>query len=234
LAKVSGASPQTLFDFLEDEMSNAEEKAAFHLRLRAHGIQDLAVLRTLELVPRALFLPHRFADLAQKDVALPIGCGQTITEPSTVGRVMEAFELAKHHCVLEIGLGSGYTAAIFAQLAGEVMSLERFQSLATEARTRLDQMGIDNVEVVWGDGLALPAGIGLFDRIFVEGRLDELPDIFLNHLAENGILIFARSDPKMPARPRMIKIWKRGGELQESLIITCRMQPLLHGLAQAL
>jgi protein-L-isoaspartate(D-aspartate) O-methyltransferase len=228
------SSPPTLFDFLGEETANAEEKAAFHLRLRAHGIQDLGVLRTLELVPRALFVPHRFADLAQKDVALPIGCGQTISAPSLVARVMEAFELAKHHSVLEVGSGSGYTAAILAQLAGEVMSIERFQSLATEARTRLGQMGIDNVEVVWADGLALPRQIGVFDRIFVDGRLDETPDRFIDLLAEDGILIVARDDRQHPARQEMVKISKRGGELQESLIINCRMQSLLHGLALAL
>ena len=130
------AAPPTLFDFLGEEVSNAEERAAFHMRLRAHGIQDLSVLRTLELVPRALFVPHRYADLAQKDVALPIGCGQSVLEPCLVARMMEALELARHHRVLEVGTGTGYTTAILGQLAGEVISLERFQSLATEARAR--------------------------------------------------------------------------------------------------
>ncbi len=172
------AAPPTLFDFLGEEVSNAEERAAFHMRLRARGIQDLAVLRTLELVPRALFVPHRYADLAQKDVALPIGCGQTVSEPGLVAQMMEALELAKHHRVLEVGAGTGYTAAILAQLAGEVISLERFQSLATEARSRLGQMGIDNAGVVWGDGLAIPPEVGAFDRILVEGRLDDGPEAF--------------------------------------------------------
>jgi len=228
------AEPPTLFDFLGEEISNAEERAAFHMRLRARGIQDLAVLRTLELVPRALFIPHRYADLAQKDVALPIGCGQTITEPCLVGQMMEALRLEKHHHVLEVGAGSGYTAAILAQLAGEVISIERYQSLATEARARLGQMGIDNAGVVWGDGLAVPSEIGPFDRIFVEGLLDGGIDRFTGLLAEDGILLFARRDREASTRQQMVSLLRRGGDLIETIVSPCRMQAMLPGLARAL
>jgi protein-L-isoaspartate(D-aspartate) O-methyltransferase len=228
------ASLPTLFDFLGDETSNAEEKAAFYLRLRARGVQDIAVLRTLELVPRSLFVPHRYADLAQKDVALPIGCGQTISEPWLIGRMMEALALAKHHRVLEVGSGTGYTATILAQLAGEVISIERFQSLATEARARLDQMGVDNAGVVWSDGLAVPHDLGPFDRIFVEGCLDEGVEQLAGLLADDGILLFARRTPDMPARQHMMSLVKRGGELIETPLLPCRMQAILPGLALAL
>jgi protein-L-isoaspartate(D-aspartate) O-methyltransferase len=229
------AAPQpTLFDFLGDETANAEEKAAFHLRMRACGIQDRAVLRTLELVPRSLFVPHRYIDLAHKDVALPIGCGQTISEPGIVGRMMEALDLAKHHRVLEIGSGTGYTAAILAQLAGEVVSIERFQSLAAEARARLGQMGIDNAEVVWGDGLAVPAEIGPFDRVFVEGRLEDAVACFKHVLADGGILTAARQSAVEPARQEVMSFVKRGDEMVESLVLRCRMQAILTGQAKAL
>jgi len=225
-------SPPTLFDFLDEETANAEERAAFHLRMRARGIQDLAVLRTLELVPRSLFVPHRYADLAQKDVALPIGCGQTITEPGLVGRMMEALDLAKHHRVLEIGSGSGYTAAILAQLAADVISIERFQSLATEARTRLGQMGIDNAAVVWGDGLDTPLEAGPFDRIFVEGYLDTVSGHLMTLLADGGILIFARRSGV--TRQEVIAVSKQGAERSETIVAACRMQAIVPGLAQAL
>jgi protein-L-isoaspartate(D-aspartate) O-methyltransferase len=228
-------APQTtLFDFLGDETANAEEKAAFHLRMRARGIQDRAVLRTLELVPRSLFVPHRYADLVHKDVALPIGCGQTISEPGLVGRMMEVLDLAKHHRVLEIGSGTGYTAAILAQLAGEVVSIERFQSLATEARARLGQMGIDNAEIIWGDGLAIPSEIGPFDRIFVEGRLDDAAAYFKNVLAEDGILLAARRSAGATSRQQIISFEKSGGEMLESSVLPCRMQAILPGQARAL
>jgi len=228
------AQPPTLFDFLGDETANAEEKAAFHLRLRARGIQDRAVLRTLELVPRSLFVPHRYADLAHKDVALPIGCGQTISEPGLVGRMMEALDLAKHHRVLEIGSGTGYTAAILAQLAGDVVSIERFRSLAAEARARLGQMGIDNAEIVWGDGLAVPEELGPFDRIFVEGRLDDAAAYFKHLLACGGILIAARQSAEEPARQEIVSFLKHGEEIIERAVLPCRMQAILPGQARAL
>jgi protein-L-isoaspartate(D-aspartate) O-methyltransferase len=228
------AAPPTLFDFLGEEVSNAEERAAFHMRLRAQGIRDLAVLRTLELVPRALFIPHRYADLAQKDVALPIGCGQTISEPCLVARMMEALDLAKHHRVLEVGAGSGYTAAILSQLAGEVISIERFQSLATEARSRLGQMGIDNAGVVWGDGLNIPAEVGAFDRIFVEGRLDDGPEPFIGLLEDGGVLVFARRDPEAAGRQQVVRLERHGNETAMTFVSPCRMQAILPGLAQAL
>ena len=100
----------------------AEAKAAFHLRMRARGVQDLAVLRAFELVPRQTFVPHRYLDLASRDLALPIGCGQTLDEPWLVARMIEALSVERGHRVLEIGAGTGSTAAILAQLAAEVIS----------------------------------------------------------------------------------------------------------------
>jgi protein-L-isoaspartate(D-aspartate) O-methyltransferase len=223
----------TLFDFLEDDMSSAEERAAFHMRLRGRGIQDLAVLRTLELVPRALFVPHRFADLAQKDVALPIGCGQTISEPWLVARMMESLDLAKQHKVLEVGSGAGYTAAILGQLAAEVISVERFQSLATEARARLGQMGIDNVGIVWGDGLALPRQLGSFDRIFVEGRLQD-PSPFIDFLNDDGVLIYARTNPEIAQAQQLMRLTKTGDTSEQKVVATCRLQAMVPGLSRAL
>ena len=143
--------------------------AAFLLRLRSRGISDIGVLRALEMVPRDAFVPHRYLDLALRDVALPIGCGQTMPEPFLVARAMEALSLSPGHRVLEIGTGSGYSAAVIARLAAEVVSLERFQTLALEASTRLADLGIQNARVLWADGLALPEGLGLFDRVVVHG-----------------------------------------------------------------
>jgi len=224
----------TLFDFLGDEMTNAEERAAFHMRLRARGIQDLAILRTLELIPRALFLPHRLTDLAQKDVALPIGCGQTISEPWLVARMMEALDLAKPHRVLEIGAGTGYTGAILSQLAAEIISVERFQSLAIEARARLGQMGIDNVSVVWADGLSLPREIGMFDRILVEGRLEEADAMRLAQLlGEGGIMVHARRDPEAASRQQLLRLSRREDGIDLKIVGPCRLQALVPGVSKA-
>ena len=139
----------------------AEAKAAFHLRMRARGIQDISVLRAFEIVPRQAFVPRRYLDLAQRDLALPIDCGQTLPEPWLVARLIEAAKVERKHRVLEIGAGTGYATAILSHLAADVISLERYQSLAIAAQARLDAQGIENAAVVWGRwpgaaGLARP------------------------------------------------------------------------------
>ena len=124
--------------------------------LRARGIQDLNLLRALEIVPREIFVPHRFADLARRPISLPLRCGQTLPEPWLAARMIEALAPARDHRVLEIGTGSGYATALLARLSREVLSIERFQSLAIEAGgaarpARRSPMPA----VVFGDGLAI-------------------------------------------------------------------------------
>src|SRR5579862_3706046 len=140
--------------------ARAEEKAAFLLRLRASGIRDLDLLRALEKIPREMFVPHRLVDLARRDLALPIGCGQTLSEPSLVARMIATLRVARHHRVLEIGTGSGYATAVLAELAEQVVSIERFQTLAIAARLRLQRLGKTNAAVIYADGLAVPAEAG--------------------------------------------------------------------------
>ncbi len=173
---------------------NPEATMAFVLRLRARGLGDLDVLRALETVPRHLFVPHIYTDLAWRDVALPIACGQTMPEPLLVARMMEALRVAPNHRVLEIGAGSGYATAILAKLAAEVVSFERFQTLAREASVRLRQLGVDTARIVHGDGLAPDASLGAFDRVLIHGALDRMPDAIINLVAERGVIVFARHD----------------------------------------
>lgn len=219
----------------EGAFSRAEAKAALHLRLRARGIQDLAVLRALEMVPREAFVSHRYVDLAARDLALPIGCGQTISEPSLVARMIEALTVARHHRVLEIGTGSGFAAAVLAQLAQEVFSLERFRSLAIESQERLAQLGVVNAAVVHGDGLAVPATIGQFDRIIVHGVLGEVPGTLAECLAADGVIVFARQLVDAPACKQIVRLASNGEDgFTETPICPCRLQAILPGLAEAL
>src|ERR1700693_133309 len=107
------------------------------LRMRARGVGDLRLLRALERAPRSLFMPQRYADIAARDIALPIGCGQTAPPPSVLAAMIEALDVRREHRVYEIGAGTGYGTALLSQLAGEVLSAERCQSLALEAAARL-------------------------------------------------------------------------------------------------
>ena len=113
---------------------NNEARIEFVLKLRARGLRDTNVLRALETVPREMFVPHRYSDLSAKDIALPIGCGQTMPSPFDVARMLEALDVQPRHRILEIGTGSGYTTAILARLGREIVSLERFHVLALEAK----------------------------------------------------------------------------------------------------
>src|SRR5690348_18484023 len=126
----------------------------FQLALRRRGISDQAVLRAMEEVPRENFVTANFIDSAYADQALPIECGQTISQPFVVAYMTEQLDVAPSHRVLEIGTGSGYQTAVLSRLAKEVVSVERFRTLAAAARERLARLGCGNVEIVTGDGLA--------------------------------------------------------------------------------
>src|SRR5580700_8669219 len=136
---------------------NPPEKMMFQLTLRRRGISDQAVLRTMEEVPREEFvLPADRAE-AYRDSAMAIACGQTISQPFVVAYMTEQLKLQKNHRVLEIGTGSGYQAAILSRLCKEVLTIERYRTLADSARARLAKLRCDNVEVLFGDGFDIPA-----------------------------------------------------------------------------
>ena len=204
-----------------------EARAEFLFRLRSRGIRDLAVLRALEAVPRDAFVPHRYADLAAKDIALPLPCGQTSSAPSLVARMLEALGVAPAHRVLEVGSGSGYAAAVLARLGGEVLGVERFRTLAGAAKARLATLGIANASVAWGDGLAVPPERGPFDRILVHGVLPAVPAELAALLAPDGTIVFARS----VAGAQHIARGRRDDEGNWSLtqVAPSRMRPLYEG-----
>ena len=172
----------------------AQALMAFLLRLRASGVADTAVLRALETVPRELFAPHHFADLALREIALPISCGQIMPEPLFVARAVEALAVEPGHSVLEIGSGSGYTTAILARQAQRVVSVEYFEPLAIECAGRLARLGLENAGIRHGDGVALAGELGLFDRILINAAVDGLPESIAAALAENGVIVLTRVD----------------------------------------
>ena len=210
-----------------------ERRAEFLLGLRARGIRDLDVLRALETVPRESFVPHRYADLANRDMALPIACGQTMPEPFLVARMVEALALKPGMRVLEIGAGSGYATAILARLSGEVLAIERFQSLALAAAARLEKLRIRNAGIVWGDGLALPPGNGPFDRVVVHALMDSVPDNVRQALAAGGMLMLAQTGGDGQQWLRRLVADGQGGFAVTPVCLS-RMRPLIAGMSQGL
>ena len=134
--------------------SDDVERMGFQLTLRRRGISDQAVLRAMDEVPREHFVTSEFVESAYADQALPIACGQTISQPYVVAYMTEQLEVGPQHRVLEVGTGSGYQAAVLSRLAREVVSIERYRTLADTARDRLKTLGYSNVTVIAGDGFA--------------------------------------------------------------------------------
>lgn len=212
------------------ESDPREARAAFLLHLRARGVSDLSVLRALETAPREHFVPHRYVDLANRDIALPIACGQTMPEPFFVARMMEALQLQPSMTALEIGSGSGYATAILARLVRDVIGVERYQSLAIAAKARLQKLEIANAAVLWADGLDLPADLGPFDRILVHAAIDGHEADMRALLAPGGLLVAGFGAPQRLTR------WRKDGAGQFSAtpLGSSRLSPLAKGRARVM
>ena len=204
----------------------------FQLTLRRRGISDQAVLRALEEVSREAFVEEGDRADAYRDSALGIACGQTISQPFVVAYMTEQLQLRKHHRVLEIGTGSGYQAAVLSRLAGQVLTVERFRTLADVARQRLEAAGFDNVEVMLADGLNLPANIRPFDRIIVTAAMEKIPENLTDRLETDGILI-APVGPHHGVQT-LIRVVKTKSGLERKELVDVRFVPALPGIAREL
>jgi protein-L-isoaspartate(D-aspartate) O-methyltransferase len=165
------------------------ERMEFMLMLRRRGISDRAVLRAMDEVPREYFVEQGYAGTAYTDQALPIACGQTISQPYVVAYMTEKLAVGPHHRVLEVGTGSGYQAAVLSRIAREVVTIERYRTLAETARIRLKTLGYHNVDVVIGDGLSGWPVRAPFERIIVTAAAGEVPATLLDQLAPGGVMV---------------------------------------------
>ncbi|MGN6411768.1 MAG: protein-L-isoaspartate(D-aspartate) O-methyltransferase [Nitrobacter sp.] len=208
------------------------EKMMFQLNLRRRGISDQRVLRAMDDVPRDVFVEEADRDDAWLDTALGIACGQTISQPFVVAYMTERLELRDDNRVLEIGTGSGYQAAILSHLCREVVTIERFRELADRARSRLEQLGCDNVEVMLGDGFDIPAEVGQFDRILVTAAMEQIPDALIARIEPGGLLI-APVGPHN-GRQTLILLRRTTAGLVRKELIDVRFVPALPGIAREL
>jgi protein-L-isoaspartate(D-aspartate) O-methyltransferase len=201
----------------------------FVLDLRRRGIMDASVLRAMEEVPREKFVMTAHARSAYSDRAMPIACGQTISQPYVVAYMTEQLEVQPQHHVLEIGTGSGYQAAILSRLAAKVTSIERYRTLADAARIRLKALRYDNVDIVVGDGMAGLADRAPFDRIIVTAAAESVPQALLDQLAMSGTMM-------LPLGPHdehqtLVKIVRTSQGVERTELIDVRFVPLLPGQA---
>jgi protein-L-isoaspartate(D-aspartate) O-methyltransferase len=204
----------------------------FLLGLRRRGISDPAVLRAMDEVPREHFVERTFIDSAYADQALPIACGQTISQPYVVAFMTEHLGVRPDHRVLEVGTGSGYQAAILSRLAREVVSIERYRTLAETARQRLATLGYDNVDVRVGDGLAGVPDRAPYDRIIVTAAAETVPDGLVAELADGGVMVLPLGPHAGPQQ--LVKLTKGEQGLKQEELIGVRFVPLLPGKAREL
>lgn len=217
---------------MAEQISSPPEKMSFQLKLRQRGISDQAVLRAMDQVPRELFVAASDRDLAYRDIALGIACGQTISQPFVVAYMSEQLRLEPHHRVLEIGTGSGYQAAVLSHLCRDVVTLERFRTLADSARKRLISIGCTNVDVVLGDGFDIPIHYGTFDRIMVTAAMTEIPDDLKERLEPEGILIAPLGQPGATQILTRIRRLSRG--FAQDDLVAVRFVPAIPGVAKEL
>ena len=192
--------------------------------LQQKGIRDLAVLRAIGTVPRHLFVPESVRHRSYEDVALPIGGGQTISQPWVQARYLELAALTGRERVLEVGAGSGYQTALLAQLADAVFAVERIPALAQGAREALEAAGIRNVTVLVGDGTLGWRPFAPYDAILVAAASPEIPAPLVEQLAPTGRLVIPLGDRDN----QVLTVARRAGErLQISTVADVRFVPLL-------
>lgn len=204
--------------------SEAQRARMVERQLRARGIHDERVLEAMASVPRERFVPERLSKSAYNDSALPIGHEQTISQPWVVAAICQALRLSGGERVLEIGTGSGYSAAVLARLAARVVSIERIAELGEEARRRLEELGVENAEVIVADGSRGYDEEAPYDAIAVHAATPEAPHSLLAQLATGGRLVV----PIATGSADLLTAFHLTEEgLRQETIGPCRFVPLL-------
>jgi len=208
-------------------MASAQDQVSLIMQLRRRGIRDTKVLRAIERVPRELFVDEAFAGHAYQDIALPIECGQTISQPFVVAYMTEKLELDPRHKVLEIGTGSGYQAAVLSHLCRRVYTVERWRELQKAAEQRLAKLKINNVTTIIGDGWLGWPPQAPFDRIIVTAAALDAPAALLDQLKEGGRMIIPLGETR--DAQSLVQIDKTEEGLVETPLLPVRFVPLVHG-----
>ena len=209
-------------------MSLAARKIRLIMALRRSGVTDTAVLAAIERIPRESFVPEAFHDQAYEDKALPIGQGQTISQPQVVALMTQALDLTPRHKVLEIGTGSGYQSAVLARLSRRVYTVERHRALLAEAERRFAALRIHNITAIAGDGMKGWPAQAPFDRIIVTAAAAGMPETLLAQLAVGGIMVLPLGPDR--ADQELMRVRRLDTEITTEKLCDVRFVPLLPGL----
>ena len=215
----------TLLSLCQEETRYIQaRKRMVNSQIAARGISDPATLRAMEQVPRHLFVPASFASEAYSDRPLPIGYSQTISQPFIVAYMTELSGPAKGKKALEIGTGSGYQAAVLAEIVDTVYTIEIVPELARESEARLKMLGYRNIVTRYGDGYMGWPERAPFDIIIVTAAADHIPEPLKEQLAEGGLLVMPVGDPATVQQ--LIVLTKRKGRITERRLEAVRFVPL--------
>jgi protein-L-isoaspartate(D-aspartate) O-methyltransferase len=209
-----------------------QQKIELIMSLRSNGIRDTRVLEAIETVPRELFVPEAFQDLAYADQALPIECGQTLSQPFIVAFMTDRLKVGDSMKVLEIGTGSGYQTAILAQLCRRVYTMERYRTLMKSAEQRFKALRLANVTTILGDGNKGWPQQAPFDRIIVTAAASKLPRKLLEQLAVGGIMIVPVE--VSPGKQEILRITRTEEGFDRESLLPVRFVPLVEGIAKGM
>ncbi len=209
-------------------MNDDVRKIRLILELRRQGISDTAVLSAIERVPRELFVPEAFLDQAYENVALPIGAGQTISQPRVVAAMTVALDVGPRMKVLEVGTGSGYQAAVLAHLCRRLYTIERHRALAVEAEARFRRLRLANIVVQVGDGVVGWPGQAPFDRIIATAVSADVPAALADQLSEGGVMVLplAAADHGQ----EVVCVRREAGGFSRQSLMATRFVPLVDGM----
>jgi len=203
--------------------------AAFVLRLRGKGLVQRDLIAALEATPRRGFVPSQWQGVAWSDRMIPIECGEAIEGADLQARIIAALAIEPGNRVLEIGTGSGFTAAVMSRLAGRIVTVDRYKTLTEQARQRFEQLGISNVTARQADGSNGLSGEGPFDRIVAWAAFDGLPRAFVDQLSSGGIMI-APIGPE-EGEQELARLTKVGSRFDREDIGKVRLQPMARSVA---
>ena len=215
------------FGTLRYEMGNSLELINLIMQLRKHGIHDTRVLRAMELVPREKFVEEAFIDQAYADTALPLACGQTISQPYIVAYMTQSLGVEPGDTVLEIGTGSGYQAAVLSHLCRQVYTIERYKELQKSASKQFEKLGITNVTTIIGDGWIGWPPQAPYDRIIITAAAPEAPEALLEQLKVGGRMIIPLGETR--ETQFLVQIDKTEEGLERKELLAVRFVPLVKG-----
>jgi protein-L-isoaspartate(D-aspartate) O-methyltransferase len=202
----------------------AGQRRALIGTMQDRGIRDLNVLRAFDLIHRHEFIPESVRHRAYEDAAVPIGFGQTASQPSLQALYMQVLDLQPGDRVLEVGTGCGFQTAVLAQLVERVYSVERIRELAVRAREKLDELRISNVAVLVGDGTIGWSRYAPYDAILVAAGGPEIPRPLVEQLAEGGRMLIPIGGREMQ---HLVLVTRRGEQIEQRQVTECMFVPLL-------